>query len=609
MSTENDFKLHLPGLLQVLAEHLYADRRVGVRELLQNAHDSCSRRQIESEGQAYEPRIDVRIDASLHLLEIEDNGSGLTEDEIVEYLTTIGSGYTRHLRESDAFGESRELDQLIGQFGLGFLSAFLVAESVELETLSGKPDGKPVRWRSRGDGSYEMEPGSRDTVGTRIRLFCKPAMRHLLNERVLGDLITEYCDLLPHPIYLDGQLVPANRGQAPWEADEFDRAMNDFLESRSIQKPLCVLPLRDWTIQLNLDSIKVPLSGAFYVPQRSIASLQEFGDASIYIRNMFICSNHRTLLPNWAKFVRAFISSPMLQPTASRESIHEDEGFELVSQAVEEQLLKTLEELSASKPELWNEIVRSHTDLIVGWVSSDDSLFERLVDSIELETSQGRKTIDQCLSGSSEIYFRSQSIVSPAERLLANAHPAPVIDASWFGVQPFLHRYAQHNPQAKLVSCDSVMDSLVKRSPSTRYQALLDRFGQLELQERFVTASFEPSQLCAVVSYPPEAEVLRNAKRAIEDDALMPGIADILPDWVSQKESTIPDLDGIFYLNTASPLIQQFNELAESGKLEDAPMNLLVHMTRLLCQAKLDTKEGVDSLKTLNQALTQLIQP
>src|SRR5438045_2236364 len=118
MSERQRFTLHLPGLLKVLAEHLYSSKKVGVRELIQNAHDSCVRRKIEAGDPTYRPRIDVSLDPARRQLTISDNGNGLTEDEITTYLATIGRGYTRELRERLSLVSPDEAAELIGQFGL-----------------------------------------------------------------------------------------------------------------------------------------------------------------------------------------------------------------------------------------------------------------------------------------------------------------------------------------------------------------------------------------------------------------------------------------------------------------------------------------------------------
>src|SRR5256885_14651341 len=113
MSERQRFNLHLPGRLKVLAEHLYSSKKVGVRELIQNAHDSCVRRRVEGNEPDYEPRIDLRIDPKRRVLFISDNGHGLTADEITNYLATIGRGYTRELRERLSLESAAEAGGLI----------------------------------------------------------------------------------------------------------------------------------------------------------------------------------------------------------------------------------------------------------------------------------------------------------------------------------------------------------------------------------------------------------------------------------------------------------------------------------------------------------------
>src|SRR5262249_24024229 len=122
MSERQRFNLHLPGLLKVLAEHLYSSKKVGVRELIQNSHDSCIRRRLEGNEPDYEPRIDLNVDTRKRTLTVSDNGYGLTADQITNYLSTIGRGYTCELRERLSMASATEAADLIGQFGLGFLS-------------------------------------------------------------------------------------------------------------------------------------------------------------------------------------------------------------------------------------------------------------------------------------------------------------------------------------------------------------------------------------------------------------------------------------------------------------------------------------------------------
>ena len=161
-------QIDLQGLVRLLAKNLYADEMVFVRELVQNAHDSLQRRRHGGRAPA-EPAIHVDVDPERHVIAIRDNGCGLTEREIEEHLSTIGKSGTAEFRRT-LIEEGRADVALIGQFGIGLLSAFMVADEVIIETRSMVADSGPLRWRSQGDAEYSIEPGERGEVGTTVLL-------------------------------------------------------------------------------------------------------------------------------------------------------------------------------------------------------------------------------------------------------------------------------------------------------------------------------------------------------------------------------------------------------------------------------------------------------
>ena len=455
MSERQRFNLHLPGLLKVLAEHLYSSKKVGIRELIQNAHDSCVRRKIEANESALSAAcIDVAMDMPPRI-SIHDNGNGLTDDEIGTYLATIGRGYTRELRERLSFDSPAEAAQLIGQFGLGFLSAFLLASEVTLITRS-LQGGPALRWYSAGDEHYDLIEGEREEVGTTVHLKVKPAASFILNEQTLADTIRTYADFVPTPIYFGDDADPLNLMVQPWEAENPDAAIRDYI-ARAFRntKPLCVIPLEDARVNLGHDSMTVPLKGFLFVPPGSVASVREFGDLTVFIRRMFICERERDLLPPWARFVRGVIECPILQPTASREDIHQDENFELVRQAVEDQLGKGLRELARTDSSTWKKVVRGHADVIMGWAVSDNEFFERVEDIVTFRTTRGPLSLPEYLEASGgSLYYVTRELGSLQEQLLAEGRDVPAIDASWFSVTPFLETYAHRHPEVNLVQLD-----------------------------------------------------------------------------------------------------------------------------------------------------------
>jgi molecular chaperone HtpG len=223
------FKLHLPGLLKVLAEHLYTSKDIAIRELLQNAHDSCMRRLVEDDSARYQPRIDVALDATRQRLTISDNGYGLTGEEVEGYLATIGRSYTRELRERLSLLSHDQATALVGQFGFGFLSAFLIASEVVVTTRSALLSATAWRWSSDGDEHYRLEPTERADVGTTVELQVKQSAAFLLQRQLVTATIQKYADFLPIPIYVDGAPYRVNLVTPPWDSVDTHAACVEYI--------------------------------------------------------------------------------------------------------------------------------------------------------------------------------------------------------------------------------------------------------------------------------------------------------------------------------------------------------------------------------------------
>ncbi|MFO0843466.1 MAG: ATP-binding protein [Gemmataceae bacterium] len=606
MSDRQRFNLHLPGLLKVLAEHLYTSKKVGVRELIQNAHDSCVRRKIEAGERHFRPRIDIDLDAGARTLTIRDNGNGLTEEEVGTYLATIGRGYTRELRERLAFSSPEEAAELIGQFGLGFLSAFLLASEVTLETRSvrGTP---PLRWHSAGDEHYELRPGQRDEVGTTVVLKVKPAASFLLNEEALTNAVRTYADFLPIPIHIDGDPTPVNLMAPPWEDDDPRPATLDYIR-RAFHgtRPLCVLPLHDAKVSIGHDSITVPLQGFLFVPPGSVASVREYGDLNVYIRRMFICERERDLLPAWARFVRGVVECPLLQPTASREDLHQDENFELVRQALEQQLGDGLQRLARDEPQTWRKVVRGHSDVIIGWAVSDPDFFERVEEIVPFRTTRGPLSLPEYLEQSGgALYYVTRELGSLQEQVLAEGRDVPAIEASWFSVTPFLEKYAQRHPGVKLVQLDGESTQLLRPLPDGAFAELLRFFRDQNV--RAAVAAFKPVEAPAIVLYPQGAELAREADASFQAGDLPGPLAGLVHEYVENRFADRDELAGTLYLNAGNPLVRRLAERPPPAEARDAVLTLIHHVARLFAGRMLSAADAVDALAGLTRSLQGLV--
>ena len=187
MTTElHATQVDLSGLLEVLGKNLYSTPAVAIRELIQNAHDACIRHKLEAPDQQQAYRINLSTGAN-NTLRIEDNGSGLTRDEIVEYLATVGSGYTRVLRQQT------DSEEMIGYFGLGFLSAYVVAEKVEAWTTSYQNTDQGWHFASSTGGlRFILNEIESVNVGTQVLLSLKPEFHELAVADVLASLLQQY---------------------------------------------------------------------------------------------------------------------------------------------------------------------------------------------------------------------------------------------------------------------------------------------------------------------------------------------------------------------------------------------------------------------------------
>ena len=162
-----------------------------------------------------------------------------------------------------------------------------------------------------------------------MELRLKPSALFLLHEQNLLKVVRDYADFLPTPIHVQGSATEANLGLPPWEEPEADAACRRYVRRRFGEaEPLWICRLADGVVDLGHDTLTFPLRGFLFVPPESVASIRSTATVAVYIRGMAICDGDKDLLPPWARFVRGVIDCPALQPTASREAVHQDDAFE-----------------------------------------------------------------------------------------------------------------------------------------------------------------------------------------------------------------------------------------------------------------------------------------
>jgi molecular chaperone HtpG len=365
--------------------------------------------------------------------------------------------------------------------------------------------------------------------------------------------------------------------------------------------------LHDARVNIGHDTITVPLKGFLFVPPGSVASVREFGDLRVYIRRMFICERERDLLPPWARFVRGVVECPILQPTASREGIHQDDNFELVRQALEDQLGEGLHQLAHDDPDTWRRVVRGHADVIIGWAVSDNEFFERVEDLVTFRTSRGPLSLPEYLEQSGgTLYFVTRELGSLQEQLLAEGRDVPAIDASWFSVTPFLEKYASRHPEVALVQLDGESAQLLRPVPEKGFDALLDHYRSQNIRAK--VATFKPASAPALMLYPQGAELAREAEASMQSGDLPGPLAGLVSKYVEQKFSDSDELLGTLYLNASCPLVRRLAEQAPPAETRAAMLTLIYQVARLFAGRMLSATEAGEAFGELTGSLEALLK-
>lgn len=392
-SRQIPFQVDIAGVIEILGTALYSRPDTAVRELIQNAHDAIVRRRHRDLG--YRGRIDIVQDRSRNTLTFRDDGIGLNADEAERYLGTLGIGITGLLKGRgpapiDAGGDG---DGLIGQFGIGLFSAFMIADRLAVE--SRKASGEPgVRWEAAAGTDIQLSACERAEPGTTITLHLKAEHHRLAQDaEPLEAAVRAYADFLPAPIFVNGNATRVNVINAAWFDPTPDReAVELALESYFEETPLDVIPVRR--------EKPVAVVGALYfTPQRTPGFAGE-PIVSVTVRRMVISRRIQGLVPVWASFLRGVLELTDCTPTLSREDLVRDERFEAARLTVEQTLYEHLERTARDEPQRLQAVLAWHRYTLCGAALSEPRLRAVLRGAYQFPTSQGPLTFGAILERS-----------------------------------------------------------------------------------------------------------------------------------------------------------------------------------------------------------------
>lgn len=593
-STSGQMTINLPGVIKTLGESLYSDPSVSVRELLQNANDTCVVRQADDPN-APRGEIHIRIDSWRRTLVVEDNGAGMTEDEVKEFLTVIGSSKTDQVRARlEEMGERSLAERLIGRFGLGLLSAFIIGDRIEFVTLSYKEGSQPIWWECGGGQEYKMGPADgKSTPGTVVTVYVNPKHIGMLKDDKLTDLIHLYAEMLEVPIYLDPIPKPINAMSAPWHREATEAEYRQFAADRYPGDAILdIIP-----IEVSEDDGQFKVGGVLFVPKQPLFIVKEHGDVIVYVRRMYVCKDERTLLPDWAKFVKGVVESPNLRETTSREAILHDENFERVQRALGQVILNYLTRVSNENPRLFKEIVTNHNLVIKAWAIASDELFDRIKDIVLFTTDAGTinlpryfemsrysKGVAATDSSRRYIFYFTTPGGAGQHTMLFAAKGLRVIDAQHFPDEGFLQKYANKHDDVILkrldVGGEFIFEELERRE--RKWIELEEEYSHQRIDAKVVR--FVPEDIPAVLIFPETEPVTDQVEGLLADPNLSAPLKNLVKQmWEDRDKQRRGRLSsgGILYVNANATVVQKLVDL-DLGDYEIQEVMIVIYNNALM---------------------------
>lgn len=587
----------LNGLMTVLGKHLYSTPVVALRELVQNAHDSLVRRRLEQPGWVEPGRIEVHGDAGNGIVRIIDTGAGLTQQEIHDYLATVGVGYTRGLRQA---GEDDE--GLIGMFGLGFLSAFVLAKRVTVRTTSYQNPSLGHCYVSSNAEQYTVSPMPARSVGTEVLLELHADFKHLAQETHLRDILGRYCALLGEPIHIGHDAQPINPEPPPWRPRDGVALHPLQAQRRAVEfaarfernfEPICAVPVR---AAPGSDAV-----GLLWVQDGATYGTSDNRNLSVFVRGMLLDDDARDLLPPWAGFIGGVIESSRLTPTASREDLQRDEAYRSVQHALGEALIDGLAEVARQQPEAWRRVLARHNEALLGAALCDERLFQLLMEHVRLPTSQGDMKASELPSrGALHVILDSGG---GFEEMLFRAMGVPVAHGHRYAVVPFLRRWAQTKGM-RLVELGTEQGNRALFKAGSLPEADIAWLQQhLGDGEQLLPAHFSPAELPVVVVPDREAEL----KRRLEDDENDKRVSMAALRLARQFTARIATREvSRLYLNLDNPAVQALLAAMRSGNPQAEAAARLLRSLKIIVSAQGRAQDAGAGSADLNRAFADI---
>jgi len=413
---KHSFQAEVKQVLDIVVNSLYTDKDIFIRELVSNASDALEKlRHVQlQEKEVFDENLDLEInlttDENAKTLTFQDFGIGMTREDLVENLGTIAHSGSKAFMEALKQGGERN-ENLIGQFGVGFYSVFMVAKEVKVFTRNWQPEGEGLLWTCDGSSDFTIEPSEGQRRGTKIVVYLKDEYEDFAKKDRVKGILEQYSSFVQFPVNLNGERV--NTQEAIWLKSKSDISEDDYKAFYKYQAHAFDEPM-DW-LHFSADA-PLAINALLYIPSENP---ERFGmgrqdpSVALHCRKVLIDSHPEKLLPEWLRFLRGVVDSADLPLNISRESMQDSALVAKLGNVLTRRFLKRLEELAKKETEKYNDFYRKFGVYLKEGVSTDFSNREKLSSLLRFEstaTEKGELTslqayVDRMKDGQKEIYY------------------------------------------------------------------------------------------------------------------------------------------------------------------------------------------------------------
>ncbi|MCZ2440166.1 MAG: molecular chaperone HtpG [Burkholderiales bacterium] len=613
------FQAEVKQILHLVTHSLYSNKEIFLRELVSNASDACDKLRFEAldRPELYEdaPNLEVRVflDAAARTLTIRDNGIGLSADEAVQHLGTIAKSGTREFM-ARLEGEQKKDANLIGQFGVGFYSGFIVADRITVESRrAGLPPGQGVRWSSEGSGEFEVETIERAARGTDVILHLREGEDDFLSAWRLKSIISKYSDHISLPILMRRTKWDEEK-KAQVDTDEWEtvnkaaalwtRSKNEITaeEYEAFYKQISYDSAAPLAYTHNRVEGRSEYTQLLYVPAKAPFDLwnrDKRGGVKLYVKRVFIMDDAEALMPVYLRFVKGVIDSADLPLNVSRELLQESRDVKAIREGSTKRVLSMLEDVAENQKDKYAEFWRQFGTVLKEGVGEDFANQERLAKLLRFASTHADEGVSladyvsRMKEGQEAIYFITADTLATAKN------------------SPQLEIFRKKGIEVLLL-VDRVDEWMLSHLYEFEGRALTSvakgavELGKLQDEEEKRAAettaeAFKPMRERLKTALEGRVKDVRASTRLVESPAcivvdegeMSPHLARLLEQAGQQAPATLPVLE----VNPEHALVKQLQDdarfddlahllfeqalLAEGGKLED-PAAYVRRVNRLL---------------------------